>query len=94
MENTKVSKKALTSLINDSMREAIGHLALPKPNKKVKKLLAKNSKKLADMFSNMLRKEAHKARKAEREVRYVDQVLTGKKAKKVKQSKLQPVEVV
>jgi len=44
MENKKVSKKVLNSLLNDSMRGAIDHLELPKPTKKVKKLLDRSSK--------------------------------------------------
>lgn len=94
MENSKVSKKALKSLLNDSMRSAIGHLQLPKPTKKVKKLLDKSSKKLASEFVHILRKETRKAKKAERALTYVDDVLAGKKSKKMKQSKLQAVEMV
>lgn len=93
MENSKVSKKALKSLLNDSMRSAIGHLQLPKPTKKVKKLLDKSSKKLASEFVQILRKETRKAKKAERALTYVDDVLAGKKSKKMKQSKLQAVEM-
>ncbi len=57
MENNKTSKKALRGLINDSMRGAIAGLELPEPGKKVKKLLSRNSKKLAEVFADMLKRE-------------------------------------
>jgi hypothetical protein len=65
MENTKTSKKALQSLINDSMREAIGHLELPEASKKVKKLLNRNSKKIASVYADILKREEKKRKKAE-----------------------------
>jgi hypothetical protein len=92
METNKVSKKALKSLLADSMRDAIGHLELPKPTKKVKKLLDKSSKKLAAEFAGILKRETRKAKKAEKALVYVDEVLAGKKNKK-KQPKLQAVAV-
>jgi hypothetical protein len=94
MEKNKVSKKALKSLLNDSMRDAIGHLELPKPTKKVQKLLDKSSKKLASEFATILKKQSRKEKKAEKALAYVDNVLKGKKAKKGKQSRLQAVEAV
>ena len=66
MEKTKTSKKALQSLIADSMKEAIGTLELPKPTKKVNKLLQRNSKKLASLFADMIRRENKKKKKAEK----------------------------
>ena len=94
MEKIKVSKKALKSLLNDSLRDAIGHLELPKPTKKVKKLLDKSSKKLALEFVSILKKENKKAKKAEHSLTYVDDVLGGKKNKKNKSPKLHPVETI
>jgi hypothetical protein len=94
MEKIKVSKKALKSLLNDSMRDALGSLELPKPTKKVKRLLDRSSKKLASEFANILKKESRKVKKAEKAITYVDDVLKGKKSKKRKESKLQPVEAV
>lgn len=90
----KVSKKALKSLLNDSMRDAIGHLELPKPTKKVKKLLDKSSKKLAAEFASILKKQTRRAQKEEEALTYVDDVLKGKKNKKSKTSKLQAIETV
>ncbi|HEY0744234.1 MAG TPA: hypothetical protein VGD40_22360 [Chryseosolibacter sp.] len=92
MEKVKVSKKALKSLLNDSMNTAIGSLELPKPSKKVKKLLDRSSKKLASEFKRILKKENSKSKKAEKDLAYVDDVLKGKKPKKNR--KLQPVETV
>jgi hypothetical protein len=89
MEKTKVSKKTLKSLLNDSMNVAIGNLELPKPSKKVKKLLDRSSKKLASEFKRILKKENSKSKKAEKDLAYVDDVLNGKKSKKSR--KLQPV---
>jgi hypothetical protein len=93
MESTKVSKKALQSLLTDSMQVAIGNLELPKPSKKVKKLLDRSAKKLASEFVHILRKESRKAKKEEREA-FVSDVLKQKKSKKVKKSKLEVVEAV
>jgi hypothetical protein len=92
MLTKKISKKALKSLLNDSMREALGNLELPEPTKKVKKLIDKSSKKLASEFASILKKASRKARKEEKSLSYVEDVLKGKKSRKSKQTKLQPVE--
>ena len=84
MEKIKVSKKALKSLLSDSMRTAISHLELPKPTKKVEKLLDKSSKKLASEFVHILKKQDRKTRKSEKELTYVEDVLKGKKSRKSK----------
>lgn len=57
MEKKKVSKKALRSLLKDSLQQSIGHLELPKPNKKVKKIINRSTRKMAVEFSNLLKKE-------------------------------------
>jgi hypothetical protein len=69
MENQKRSKKVLKTLINDSVREAISHLELPEPTKKVKKIIDRSSKKLAGAFSEILKKEDKKKKKAEKLLR-------------------------
>jgi hypothetical protein len=56
-ESKKVSKKALRSLLKDSLQQSIGHLELPKPNKKVKKIINRTTKKMAVEFSHLLKKE-------------------------------------
>lgn len=84
MEKIKVSKKALKSLLSDSMRTAISHLELPKPTKKVEKLLDKSSKKLASEFVHILKKQDRKTRKSEKDLTYVEDVLKGKKSRKSK----------
>jgi hypothetical protein len=94
MITKKISKKALKSLLNDSMRVAIGNLELPEPTKKVKKLLDKSSKKLASEFASILKKESRKEKKDQKSLTYVDDVLKGKKGKKHKEPKLQPVESI
>lgn len=57
MENNKVSKKALRSLLKDSLQQSLGHLELPKPNKKVKKIISRSTKKMAAEFAHLLRKD-------------------------------------
>lgn len=57
MENKKVSKKALRSLLKDSLQQSIGHLELPKPNKKVKRIISRSTRKMAVEFANLLKKE-------------------------------------
>ena len=64
MENKKTSKKALRGLIKDSMEEALTNLELPKPGKKEKKLHQRNSKKLAEIFANVIKREDKKKKKA------------------------------
>jgi hypothetical protein len=87
MEKKKVSTKALKSLLNDSLREAIGRLELPQPTKKLDKLIGKSTKKIAVGFADILKKEEKRARKAEKSLTYVEDVLKGKKKKKEKRSK-------
>ena len=94
MEKVKISRKALKSQIKESMREAISKLELPKSNKKVKKLIAKSSKKIASEFSQVLKKEKKKSKKLENSLTFVEDVLLGrekkdKKGKKKKQVKLE-----
>jgi hypothetical protein len=57
MENKTVSKKALRTLLKDSLQQSIGHLELPKPNKKVKKIINRTTRKMALEFSHLLKKE-------------------------------------
>jgi hypothetical protein len=87
MKNTKISRKALKGLVSDSMREAIGKLELPKASRKVKKLIAKSSAKIAAEFNQLLKKEKKKARKAEKSLTYIEDVLTGKERKKKNKKK-------
>lgn len=93
MEKTKTSKKALRGLIADSMKEAIATLQLPEPTKKVNKVLQRNSKQLASLFADMIRRENKKKRKADKFMED-GRNLKSKREKKSKVSKLleQPVE--
>lgn len=70
-------------MINDSMQGAINGLELPQPSKKVKKLLSRNSKKLAEVFADMLKREEKKKKKA---AKFMDGAVKGK-AKKEKTAK-------
>jgi hypothetical protein len=96
MEKTKTSRKALRGLIQDSMQDALGHLELPEPTKKVKKVLQRNSKKLATIFANVMKREDRKKRKAEK---FMEDAVKGKskknkKSKEVKMEKSQKLEAV
>lgn len=81
MEKQKTSKKALRHRIEDSIQEVLKSLELPEPDKKVKKVLHRNSKKLASLFSNVIRHEEKKKRKA---ARFMESATTGKLSKKTK----------
>ncbi|MBL7857007.1 MAG: hypothetical protein JNM57_04905 [Cyclobacteriaceae bacterium] len=96
MEKNKTSKKALKDLINDSLQGAIAGLELPKPSKKVKKMVGRNAKKLASVFADMIKRENKKKKKAEKDLTYVEDVLKGKtkKAKKTKKVKTKAPELV
>jgi hypothetical protein len=53
----KVSKKALRSLLKDSVQQSLGALELPKANKRVKKIIDRSTKKLAAEFATLLKKD-------------------------------------
>lgn len=72
------------------MNVAIGNLALPKPTRKVKKLIDRSAKKLAYEFSRILKKEDRKAKKEE-SLRN-SHVQKGKKNKKQKKAELKSLE--
>jgi hypothetical protein len=81
MENKKTSKKALKSLISESMQDAIRTLELPQPGKKVKKLLDRSAKRLATVYADILKREHKKKRKAEK---FMEDAVKGKKSKRPK----------
>jgi hypothetical protein len=80
MENSKTSRKALKSLIKESMEEAVDTLKLPKASKKVKKLLDRSARRLAAVYSDILKREHKKKKKAEKFME--DAVKGGKKKSK------------
>lgn len=88
MNSRKPSKKILKGLINDSMREAISSLELPEPTKKIKKILDRNSKKIASIYADILRREEKKKRKAEKLMH--DALLDHGKQKKHRKMKEEP----
>ena len=83
MEQQKTSKKALRHLIEDSMQEALKGLQLPEPGKKVRKVLHRNSKKLAAIFTSVIKHEDKKKRKA---AKFMESAV-GKNKKKDKKKK-------
>lgn len=78
-EKIKTSKKVLRDQINDSMTEALAKLELPKPSKKIKKLLSKNSKKLATVFADAIKREMKRKKKTDKAIASVEGILNGKK---------------
>lgn len=84
-KNSKTSKKALRSHINDALQEALNTLELPKASKKARKLLQRNAKKLAAMYLNNMKREEKKKKKAEK---FMEDAVKGGKKKKSKGVKL------
>lgn len=82
MEPSKLKKKALRRQLKRSLREAISSLELPEANAKVKKIIKRNSKQLAGIFADMLKKQARKDRKARKSINLMKDVLSGKKKEK------------
>jgi hypothetical protein len=87
MENKKVSKKALNGLLHDSMLVAITQLELPKPTRRVKKLVDRSAKKLATVFADLLKKQKRKEKKEKKKLLFVEDVLDHKRDKKSIQKK-------
>ncbi len=58
----KVSRKALRNLLKDSVQQSIVSLALPEPNKKVKKIISRTARKMANAFSHLLKKEMKRSK--------------------------------
>ncbi|HOX82287.1 MAG TPA: hypothetical protein PLJ60_04935 [Chryseolinea sp.] len=91
MEKKTTSKKALRSLINDSMQEVISSLELPKPSKKVRKLINRNAKKIASIYTDLLKREDKKKRK-EQKLSHDKVKANNKKGKTIKAPKKQELE--
>jgi len=60
--NGKVSKKALRHLLKDSVKRSIVELSLPEPNKKVKRIINRSTRKMASVFSSLLKKEMKRSK--------------------------------
>ena len=71
------------------MQEAIKGLQLPTPSKKVKKLLNRNAKKLAEVYADAIKRADKKKRKAEK---FMEDAVKGKHKKSSKKSKNQKLE--
>lgn len=86
MEKAKIktSKKALRELINTSVNEAISKLALPKPSKKIKKIVTKSAKRLASVYADTIKREVKKKIKVEKAIVSAENILKGKKRKRDK----------
>ena len=86
MEKEKTSKKALRHVIEDSMQGALKALELPEPGKKVKKVLHRDSKKLASLFASVMKRENKKKKKA---AKFMESAVKGKAKKKEKKKTVQ-----
>jgi hypothetical protein len=64
----KVSKKALRALLQDSLVQTFKGLELPNPNKKVKKLVDRASKKLASHYASLIKRDLKRASKSKSQV--------------------------
>lgn len=75
-DSKRVSKKALKSLLKDTVQRSITSLELPEANKKVRKIISRSAKKMANEFSSLLKKEMKrsKPKKAKLEPQKVAQV--------------------
>jgi len=61
-DTKKVSRKALRNLLKDSVQQSIGSLSLPEPNKRVRKIISRTAKKMANEFSHLLKKEMKRSK--------------------------------
>lgn len=58
----KVSKKELRSLLHHSVEMSLVTLHLPEPNKKVRKIISRSTKKMASAFAQLLKKELKRSK--------------------------------
>jgi hypothetical protein len=89
----KKSKKELRTLIQETIKDSIKKLDLPAPTKKVSKLVDRNSKKLAAVYAEILKKEDKKKKKAEK---FLNEAIHGNKKKQKKNgnvNRLEPIEI-
>lgn len=91
MESKKTSKKDIRIQLKEAISKAVTNLALPAPTKKIKKLIERDSKKLATIYFDIIRREEKKKRKAEKflgaAVNGTAKAVEKKKAKKAKPAK-------
>ncbi len=66
MNAEKTSKKVLKNKLTEVFLNSLTSLDLPQPSKKIRKVVAKQSKEVAAIYSDILKKEARKQRKAEK----------------------------
>lgn len=66
MNVEKTSKKVLKDRLTDAFLNSLANLDLPQPSKKIRKAVAKQSKEVAAIYSDILKKEAKKQKKAEK----------------------------
>lgn len=65
-------------MVTGSLREALEGLKLPKASKRIRKLLDKSARKIAAEYSELLKADRKKKKKAA-DLTYVEDVLIGKK---------------
>lgn len=68
--------------IHDSILESMGKLELPKADKKVRKLIVKSAKRIAEAYVSLLKRENKKRKKVEKSLTDIENILKGKKRKR------------
>lgn len=86
MDNTKKTKKELRTLISETLLTALTTLPLPELTKKGKKQLSRNSKKLANIYRDQVKREEKKKKRLEK----ATPVEKPKAEKKPSKSKVEP----
>jgi uncharacterized phosphosugar-binding protein len=87
MDKIKINKKDIAVLISESVNNTVGSIEKAKGGKKLKKLIAKTSKKIAGRVADQLKRDAKRTQKVSKSLKEAEGVLNGKKDKKVKTEK-------
>jgi Ethanolamine utilization protein EutJ (predicted chaperonin) len=89
MEKVKINKKDIAVLISESVNNTVGSIDKAKGGKKLKKLIARSSKKIAGRVAEQIKRDDKKSQRASKSLKKVEKVLNGesKKEKKVKTEK-------
>ncbi len=66
MNAEKSSKKVLKNRLADAFLNSLSNLDLPEPSKKIRKVIARQAKEVAEIYLDILKKEEKKQKKAEK----------------------------
>jgi hypothetical protein len=84
MKKVSVHKKEITSNVAKAVEQAIGAIENVKQGKKLKKLVHRSSKKIADKIAEQLKKEQKKKKRTEKSLAKMEKALGGEAGKKKK----------